>query len=231
MRGPDDAHGSLYLSHAQSYVARDASALSGDGRALLRRSERVAASVDRLTCSTQVDADGNTLLDLYSHIASLPIGYNNPHMLSVFQARSPPTVVHCRPLRRCRYNDLSTMRAAELRPRLDFPQNPANLSMIAHRPALGAIRAQYPSTPPVRPPSERLADGSLSSSGNAPPIGYPERVQRTLLSVAPKARLPNSAFPIFPHLTPRPAAPSSPQRAPSSPPLLGTEHRNADESS
>jgi len=35
-----------------------------------------------------VDADGNTLLDLYSHIASLPIGYNNPAMLGVFQARA-----------------------------------------------------------------------------------------------------------------------------------------------
>jgi 4-aminobutyrate aminotransferase-like enzyme len=34
-----------------------------------------------------VDADGNTLLDMYSHIASLPIGYNNPHMLKVFQVR------------------------------------------------------------------------------------------------------------------------------------------------
>ena len=37
-----------------------------------------------------VDADGNTLLDMYSHIASLPIGYNNPHMLQVFQARHAP---------------------------------------------------------------------------------------------------------------------------------------------
>jgi hypothetical protein len=34
-----------------------------------------------------VDADGNTLLDMYSHIASLPVGYNNPHMLAVFQVR------------------------------------------------------------------------------------------------------------------------------------------------
>ncbi len=35
-----------------------------------------------------VDADGNTLLDMYSHIASLPVGYNNPAMLAVFQARA-----------------------------------------------------------------------------------------------------------------------------------------------
>lgn len=27
-----------------------------------------------------------------------------------------------------------------------------------------------------------------AAAGNAPPVGYPERVQRTLLSVAPKAR-------------------------------------------
>ena len=67
------------------------------------------------------DVDGNTLLDLYSHIASLPVGYNNPHMLAVFQ-------------------------------------NPANLSLLAHRPALG----------------------------NAPPAGWAQRLRSTLLSVAPK---------------------------------------------
>eukprot|EP00241_Pyramimonas_parkeae_P001964 CAMPEP_0114246170 /NCGR_PEP_ID=MMETSP0058-20121206/12308_1 /TAXON_ID=36894 /ORGANISM="Pyramimonas parkeae, CCMP726" /LENGTH=483 /DNA_ID=CAMNT_0001359315 /DNA_START=282 /DNA_END=1734 /DNA_ORIENTATION=+ len=67
------------------------------------------------------DVDGNTLLDLYSHIASLPIGYNNPHMLAVFQ-------------------------------------DPKNLSLLAHRPALG----------------------------NAPPAGWAQRLSQTLLSVAPK---------------------------------------------
>ena len=46
-----------------------------------------------------VDVDGNRMLDMFSHIASLPIGYNNPHMLAVFQ-------------------------------------NPANLTWLAHRPAL-----------------------------------------------------------------------------------------------
>jgi len=67
-----------------------------------------------------VDADGNTLLDMFSHIASLPVGYNNPHMLDVFR-------------------------------------NPANLGLLAHRPALG----------------------------NAPPAGWPQRVRDTLLSCAP----------------------------------------------
>jgi 4-aminobutyrate aminotransferase/(S)-3-amino-2-methylpropionate transaminase len=68
-----------------------------------------------------VDVDGNRLLDLYSHIASLPVGYNNPHMLEVFQ-------------------------------------NPGNLSLLAHRPALG----------------------------NMPPAGWIDRVKSTILSVAPK---------------------------------------------
>lgn len=67
------------------------------------------------------DVDGNTLLDLYSHIASLPVGYNNPHMLAVFQ-------------------------------------RPENLSVLAHRPALG----------------------------NAPPAGWAQRLRDTLLKVAPK---------------------------------------------
>lgn len=67
-----------------------------------------------------VDVDGNTMLDMYSHIASLPIGYNNPHMLDVFK-------------------------------------DPKNLSMLAHRPALG----------------------------NAPPKDWPQRVKDTLLSIAP----------------------------------------------
>ena len=67
-----------------------------------------------------VDADGNTLLDMWTHIASLPVGYNNPHMLAVFQ-------------------------------------DPANLGLLAHRPALG----------------------------NAPPTGWAQRVADTLLSCAP----------------------------------------------
>ena len=44
-----------------------------------------------------VDADGNTLLDMYSHIASLPVGYNNPHMLAVFQARRKKRAGACDP--------------------------------------------------------------------------------------------------------------------------------------
>ena len=86
-----------------------------------------------------VDADGNTLLDMYSHIASLPIGYNNPHMLQVFQAR------HTRPAQ-------SRHACADV-----ARQNPANLPLLAHRPALG----------------------------NAPPVGWPQRVRETLMSIAP----------------------------------------------
>lgn len=32
-----------------------------------------------------VDADGNTLLDLYGHIAALPLGYNHPDLLSAWR--------------------------------------------------------------------------------------------------------------------------------------------------
>jgi 4-aminobutyrate aminotransferase/(S)-3-amino-2-methylpropionate transaminase len=67
-----------------------------------------------------VDVDGNRMLDMFSHIASLPIGYNHPRMLRVFQ-------------------------------------DPVNLAMLAHRPALF----------------------------NLPPAGWPERIQSTLMSVAP----------------------------------------------
>ena len=67
-----------------------------------------------------VDVDGNRMLDMFSHIASLPIGYNHPRMLRVFQ-------------------------------------DPANLAMLAHRPALF----------------------------NLPPAGWAERIQSTLMSVAP----------------------------------------------
>jgi 4-aminobutyrate aminotransferase/(S)-3-amino-2-methylpropionate transaminase len=94
-----------------------------------------------------VDADGNTLLDMYSHIASLPVGYNNPHMLAVFQARWFYRVA-CRVL---------SLRVTLPRPLTRAAQNPANLPLLAHRPALG----------------------------NAPPVGWPQRVASTLLSVAP----------------------------------------------
>lgn len=67
-----------------------------------------------------VDVDGNRMLDMFSHIASLPIGYNHPRMLRVFQ-------------------------------------DPANLAMLAHRPALF----------------------------NLPPSGWAERIRSVLMSVAP----------------------------------------------
>ena len=33
-----------------------------------------------------VDVDGNTLLDLYGHIAALPVGYNHPDLLSAWRS-------------------------------------------------------------------------------------------------------------------------------------------------
>lgn len=32
-----------------------------------------------------VDADGNTLLDVFAQIASIPVGYNNPAFLALSQ--------------------------------------------------------------------------------------------------------------------------------------------------
>ena len=47
-----------------------------------------------------VDVDGNSMLDMFSHIASLPVGYNHPRMLRVFQAEARPlqlfTPIHTR---------------------------------------------------------------------------------------------------------------------------------------
>ena len=103
-----------------------------------------------------VDADGNTLLDMYSHIASLPIGYNNPHMLAVFQARAAgvPVTLLARVSGRCTHPPTRMLLS---RPARAGAQNPENLPLLAHRPALG----------------------------NAPPVGWPSRVASTLLSHAP----------------------------------------------
>lgn len=42
-----------------------------------------------------VDADGNTMLDVFAHIASLPLGYNHPDMLEVFTNKANlPLLAH-----------------------------------------------------------------------------------------------------------------------------------------
>ncbi len=67
------------------------------------------------------DVDGNILLDLFSQISSMPLGFNHPNMIKALQ-------------------------------------DPKNLSLLVHRPALG----------------------------NLPPADWVERIEKTLLSVAPK---------------------------------------------
>jgi 4-aminobutyrate aminotransferase/(S)-3-amino-2-methylpropionate transaminase len=68
-----------------------------------------------------VDVDGNVLLDVFCQIASLPLGYNHPKIISALT-------------------------------------NPENLHLFAQRPALG----------------------------NLPPADWPERVERSLMSVSPR---------------------------------------------
>jgi len=96
VRGPVPGPKSLAMQ-AQLGSMQDAAGVKffgaprGSARAWRRRL-LTAAPVDFAASRGNyvVDADGNTLLDMYSHIASLPVGYNNPRMLAVFQARPPP---------------------------------------------------------------------------------------------------------------------------------------------
>ncbi|KZF24282.1 4-aminobutyrate aminotransferase [Xylona heveae TC161] len=44
-----------------------------------------------------VDADGNTLLDVYSQIASIPVGYNNPNLIAAAQSPDMVTALVNRP--------------------------------------------------------------------------------------------------------------------------------------
>eukprot|EP00276_Gloeochaete_wittrockiana_P015220 CAMPEP_0184345348 /NCGR_PEP_ID=MMETSP1089-20130417/13774_1 /TAXON_ID=38269 ORGANISM="Gloeochaete wittrockiana, Strain SAG46.84" /NCGR_SAMPLE_ID=MMETSP1089 /ASSEMBLY_ACC=CAM_ASM_000445 /LENGTH=488 /DNA_ID=CAMNT_0026675625 /DNA_START=50 /DNA_END=1516 /DNA_ORIENTATION=- len=56
------------------------------------RSIQFFADFDKSKGNYVVDADGNTLLDAYGHIASLPLGYNHPAMLTA--ARSDEWLKH-----------------------------------------------------------------------------------------------------------------------------------------
>mmetsp|Transcript_13560 Transcript_13560/g.33232 ORF Transcript_13560/g.33232 Transcript_13560/m.33232 type:complete len:492 (+) Transcript_13560:118-1593(+) len=79
------------------------------------------ADFDKSLGNFVVDVDGNTFLDVFMQIASLPLGYNHPSILKAMT-------------------------------------NPSNLSLLATRPALGIL----------------------------PPADWPDRVERTLMSIAPK---------------------------------------------
>ena len=107
-----------------------------------------------------VDADGNRLLDVFSQIASLPLGYNHPAIVGMLQVPppvGPPTLPASHP---CTW------------------QNPKNTWIMANRPALGSP----PSRHGPQPSSHRLNPGM---GGVLPPVEWGDSLNNMLTRIAP----------------------------------------------
>ncbi|KAI0399943.1 aminotransferase class-III-domain-containing protein [Xylaria palmicola] len=61
------------------------------------RSLNMLADYTKSTGNYIVDPDGNALLDVYAQIASIPIGYNNPHLKKIAESPEMTTAIINRP--------------------------------------------------------------------------------------------------------------------------------------